>query len=52
MHLGVAARAETVAARRELVDQLPIVVDLAVEGDADRAVLVEERLMRQAARGR
>ena len=41
---GVAARAEGVAERLQLVDQLGEIVDLAVERDAHRAVLVEQRL--------
>ena len=44
-HLGVAARAEHVAERLQLGDQLLVVVDLAVEDDATRAVLVEQRLL-------
>ncbi len=43
-HLGVAARAERVAERREFGDQRPIVVDLAVVDDDHRAVLVVQRL--------
>ena len=44
-HLGVAARVEYVAERLQLRDQLLVVVDLAVEDDDDRAVLVVERLL-------
>jgi hypothetical protein len=43
--LGVAARAEHVTQRDELRNQLAIVVDLAVEDDDHRAVLVEKRLL-------
>ena len=43
--LGVAARAEDVAERLQLGDQLLVVVDLAVEDDDDAAVLVEQRLL-------
>ncbi len=44
-HFGVAARAEGVPERRQLGDQLLIVVDLAVEDDDDAAVLVVQRLL-------
>ena len=44
-HLGVAAGAEDVAQRLQLGHQLLEVVDLAVEDDADAAVLVEQRLL-------
>src|SRR6185437_6935086 len=46
---GVAARAELVAARVELLVELRKIVDLAIEADTDRAVFVEQRL---AAQGR
>ena len=39
-HLGVAARAEDVPARDQFVAQAEIIVNLSVEGDGDRAVLV------------
>ena len=42
---GVAARMEPVTGGREFRDQRLIVVDLAVEDDADRAVLVVQRLL-------
>ena len=42
---GVAARVEDVPERLQLRDQLLVVVDLAVEDDDDRAVLVVERLL-------
>ena len=41
----VGVRAEAVAVRLELAPQLDEVVDLAVEGDPDRPVLVAERLV-------
>ena len=41
----IALRAEHVAARGELRDELLVVVDLAVEDDDDAAVLVVERLL-------
>ena len=44
-HLGVAVRAEAVPARLELGADVGEVVDLAVEDDPDRAVLVGERLI-------
>ena len=44
-HLGVALGREAVAARAQLVAQLAEVVDLAVEHDDDRAVLVGDRLI-------
>ena len=43
--LGVGARAEPVALGLEARAQLGVVVDLAVEGDPDRAVLVGHRLV-------
>ena len=43
--LGVGRRREAVAARHELAPQLAVVVDLAVEDDPDRAVLVGDRLL-------
>ncbi len=43
--LGVAARAEAVAAGLQLGPQLGVVVDLAVEDDLDRTVLVGHRLV-------
>ena len=42
---GVAVGAERVAGAHELLVQLLVVVNLAVEHDADRAVLVEDRLL-------
>ncbi len=42
--LGVAMGAEHVAARAQLVDQAPVVVDLAVVDESDGTVLVVERL--------
>jgi hypothetical protein len=47
--LGVAGRLERVTLRDELRAQLHEVVDLAVEDDRDRAVLVEDRLVRARA---
>ena len=44
-HLGVALRREAVPAAAELGGQLLVVVDLAVQHDDDRAVLVEDRLV-------
>ena len=44
-HLGVRVRAEPVAVRLELGADLGEVVDLAVEDDPDRAVLVRQRLI-------
>ena len=43
--LGVAGRPECVAGTLELPAQLLVVVDLAVEDDADRAIFVEHRLL-------
>ena len=42
-HLGVAARAQLVAALQQLLAQLAEVVDLAVQDHGDRAVLVGDR---------
>ena len=44
-HFRVALRLEHVAKRLQLGAQLAVVVDLAVEDDTDRAVLVEDRLV-------
>ena len=44
-HLGVAASGEPVAEPLEPLPQLPEVVDLAVERDPDRPVLVAHRLV-------
>ena len=44
-HLGVALRGEAVARALQALAQLAVVVDLAVEDDRDRAVLVEDRLV-------
>ncbi len=44
-HFGVALRVEHVPERFELRNELLVVVDLAVEYDDDRAVLVVERLL-------
>jgi len=44
-HFGVGAGAETVTAPFKLFAESPIVVDLPVEHDADRVVLIENRLM-------
>ncbi len=44
-HLGVAVGGESVTALAQLLAQAGVVVDLAVEGDPDRAVLVGERLV-------
>jgi len=44
-HLGVALRPEDVAEARQLGNQFPIVVDLAVVHDDHAAVLVVERLL-------
>src|SRR5262249_2995921 len=43
--LGVGIRGEPVSPRLETGPQIPVVVDLAVEHDPDRAVLVGQRLM-------
>jgi len=43
-HLRVAARREPVSRALELGTELELVVDLAVVGDPDRAVLVRQRL--------
>src|SRR5215831_8550012 len=43
--LGVRARPEAMAERRELVPQSAVVVDLSVEDDVDAAVLVGDRLI-------
>jgi hypothetical protein len=44
-HLRVRARAEVMAAGRELRGELAVVVDLTVEDDPDRTVLVGQRLI-------
>ena len=44
-HLGVAVRPERVAAALEAAPQLPVVVDLAVQDNRHRAVLVVDRLI-------
>src|SRR5438552_14050604 len=44
-HLGVAARAESMAGPLELAPQLAVVVDLAVLDDVNRPVLVPDRLV-------
>ncbi len=44
-HLGVAAGRKAVAAAPQVFAQLRVVVDLAVEGGPDRAVLVAQRLV-------
>ena len=46
---GVGVRAEDVAARDQVASQLAVVVDLAVEDELDRAVLVGHRLVRGGA---
>ena len=44
-HLGVALGGEAMAAAQQVAPQLAEVVDLAVEDDDDRAVLVVDRLV-------
>src|SRR4029079_1611361 len=44
-HLGVALGRKPVSLRLEELAQLAVVVDLTVEGDDDRAVLVVDRLV-------
>ena len=44
-YFGIAARVEDVAKRLQLGNQRLVVVDLAVEDDADAAVLVEQGLL-------
>ena len=44
-HLGIRARAESVAFARQLRAQFDVVENLAVERDPDRAVLVRHRLL-------
>ena len=44
-HFGVGIRAEAVSLIDQLAHQLAVVVDLAVEDDLDRAVLVADRLI-------
>jgi hypothetical protein len=44
-HLGVRARREAMPARAQILTQLRVIVDLAIERHPHRAVLVAERLM-------
>lgn len=49
-HFSVAARPETVAQILELLHQLKVVIDLAIEDDAHGAVFIEQRLSARGGR--